>query len=157
MSENSKELIIINSVVDGDAVLLETVNDNTFAQKTMGEGIAIIPSGNCIKAPFNATVQVIAQNKHAIGLTGDNGVELLIHIGINTISLEGEGFKSLVNINEHVEAGDSLIEFDKEAMESKGLDTTIMMIILNHMDYNQITVHPSKPVKANDSCVLEIE
>ncbi|MBP2058817.1 PTS system beta-glucosides-specific IIC component [Lactobacillus colini] len=129
--QNSK--IISNSidVVKGERIPLSSVNDEVFASGKMGSGYAIIPTSNYITAPFNAQVEAIFPTGHAIGIKKDDGTEVLIHIGINTVELKGKHFKTLVNSGDKVIKGQSLIKFDRTKIHSLGYDTTVMVIFTN--------------------------
>ena len=117
--------------VSGTVVPMKEAKDETFASCMMGDGVVIHPTDELIKAPCNAKVEVYSDdNKHAIGLITDDGVELLIHIGIDTVNMKGEGFEGLVSSGDKVKAGDPLIRFSKSLIEKKGLCPDVMLIIM---------------------------
>lgn len=121
----------LKSVVDGEVVPLSNVNDQVFSSGSLGAGIAIKPANGMIVAPADATVAMTYPTGHALGLTLDNGQEILIHIGIDTVNLKGEGFKTLVETNQKVVAGDPLVQVDLDVLKREGFDPTVMVILLN--------------------------
>lgn len=129
---------VVLSPLSGKAVALESVPDATFAQGILGLGAAIEPSEGRVIAPADGTVSTIFDTHHAIGLTLDNGAELLIHIGINTVELNGEGFTAHVSEGDRVTRGQTLITFDKEFIASKGYNTITPVIVSNSDDYAEV-------------------
>lgn len=129
----------ITSPMSGKALPLSEVPDPAFAQKLMGEGIAIEPTDNHVYAPDDAQVTaVFASSKHAIGLTLNNGVELLIHVGIDTVNLTNNEFSYHVELNQKVKKGDLLISFDPKAIKQAGYPLITPIIIVNTDQYQQI-------------------
>ncbi|MDQ0360461.1 glucose PTS transporter subunit IIA [Breznakia pachnodae] len=125
----------IRPVVKGKKIALEEVNDQVFSKKMMGEGLAFIPESNQIYAPFDGTIITIFPTNHAYGILRDDGLEAIIHIGIDTASTDGEGFISLVKANDKVKAGDSIAEVDFEFLRNKGYDVTTILVfpeLMNH-------------------------
>lgn len=129
---------VVLSPLSGRAVALESVPDATFAQGVLGQGAAIEPSEGRVTVPADGTVSTILDTHHAVGLTLDNGAELLIHIGINTVELNGEGFTAHVSEGDRVTRGQTLITFDKEFIASKGYNTITPVIVSNSDDYAEI-------------------
>ena len=119
-----------NSPLSGEVVELSKINDQTFSTGTMGSGFAIKPSDNKIVAPFNGVVTMVFPTKHAVGLTSNNGLELLIHVGIDTVELNGKYFNSLVKTGDQVTVGQELMNFDLENIQ-KEYDTIVPIIFLN--------------------------
>ena len=126
------------SVVDGKKKYLEEVNDEAFSQKMMGDGIAVVPSVGKVYAPASGRVSMLFPTYHAIGLILTDGVEVLIHIGIDTVEMDGEGFKSYVHVGDVVEEGTLLIEFDVEKIQNAGYETDVMVIITQLSQYSLI-------------------
>jgi sugar PTS system EIIA component len=120
--------------VNGEIIPLEEVPDPVFSQKMMGEGIAIIPSGGNIHAPVNGTVILIAATKHAIGIRAVDGTEILIHIGLETVALNGEGFRVAVNSGDKISVGQLLIEVDWDYINNHGKSTVTPIVITNNDD-----------------------
>lgn len=140
----------ILSPLSGKAVALESVPDATFAQGILGQGAAIEPTEGKVIAPTDGTVSTIFDTHHAVGLTLDNGAELLIHIGINTVELNGEGFTAHVSEGDRVTRGQTLITFDKEFIASKGYDTVTPVIVSNSDDYAEIKRLADGNINAGD-------
>ncbi|SEF21571.1 PTS system, sucrose-specific IIC component [Streptococcus gallolyticus] len=130
---------IIVSPLAGETVALTSVNDPVFSSEAMGKGIAVKPSGNTVYSPVDGTVQIAFETGHAYGLKSDNGAEVLIHIGIDTVSMEGKGFAQKVTANQKVKKGDVLGTFDTTAIAAAGLDDTTMIIVTNTADYSEVT------------------
>lgn len=122
----------------GETVAMTDVKDDTFAAEVLGKGIAIVPKTGQVFAPFDGSVTTVFDTKHAIGLTGDNGVEVLIHVGINTVELDGKYYTSKVAEGEHVTAGQLLMEFEPEKIRIAGYDITTPVIITNTDDYEEV-------------------
>ena len=132
--DNNKE---IKNPLSGKVLPLSKVEDAVFSSGAMGNGIAIDPTDNKVYAPFDGTVEFIAETKHAIGLKSDDGVELLIHVGMDTVKMNGKGFDVKVNANDKVKAGDLLLEFDREAIEKAGYSLITPVVITNSNNYEQ--------------------
>lgn len=143
------------SPLEGRAIPMNEVKDDTFAAEVLGKGVAVIPSVGRVVAPFDGTITTIFDTKHAIGLAADNGVEVLIHIGINTIELKGKYYKLYVKDEDVVKKGDLLIEFDINKIKQAGYDVTTPVIITNTDDYKDINVVVNGNVKPMDK-LLEI-
>lgn len=126
------------SPLTGELIMLKDVQDEAFALGALGEGIAILPSVGKVVAPFDGTVTTLFPTKHAIGITSDNGLELLIHVGIDTVQLEGKHFEALVAQGDRVTAGQELVNFDIEATKAEGYVLETPIIITNKDDYREI-------------------
>ena len=130
--------IMIYSPVNGRKVKLSKVNDETFAKEIAGKGMAVEPADGRITAPFDGEVVTVFRTKHVIGLRSSEGVELMIHIGIDTVELEGKYFTAHVTDGDIVKTGDLLMEFDKQAIEAAGYETVVPVIVTNTGDYLDI-------------------
>lgn len=128
--EQADELHFIRPV-EGQIIPLENVNDDVFSRKIMGDGVAIVPSQGVLRAPADGTVVNVFESGHALSLLTDAGVELIFHIGIDTIRLQGNGFHPLVKEGQHVKSGDTLIEFSLDIITAAGLDPVVVMIVTN--------------------------
>ena len=128
--EQADELHFIRPV-EGQIIPLEKVNDDVFSRKIMGDGVAIVPSQGVLRAPADGTVVNVFESGHALSLLTDAGVELIFHIGIDTIRLQGDGFHPLVKEGQHVKSGDTLIEFSLDTITAAGLDPVVVMIVTN--------------------------
>ncbi|WP_159868753.1 MULTISPECIES: beta-glucoside-specific PTS transporter subunit IIABC [unclassified Raoultella] len=121
----------ILSPLRGQVVALSEVNDDVFSGGLLGQGVAIRPQEGCLKAPFNGTVMMFLPSCHAVGLQSESGLELLIHIGIDTVNLNGQHFSSSLKLGDEVKAGDELIRFDIAAIERAGYDLITPVIVVN--------------------------
>ncbi len=137
---------------DGEVIELDKTPDETFASGALGQGCAIIPSEGVVKAPFNGIVSMVFDTGHAVGLTSDDGIEMLIHIGINTVELGGKHFEKLVVEGEKVTAGTPLIKFDMEEIKKAGYNITTPVVVTNADDFASI----SSPKTGNVTCGTEI-
>ncbi len=127
--EKNKKRIIISSPVDGRVIPIEEVPDETFAGKILGDGCAVIPEDGKIYSPVDGIVSTVAETKHAYGISGDNGCDVLVHFGLETVSLKGEGFVSHVKSGDRVERGQLIAEADIELLKKKGINTVTPVII----------------------------
>lgn len=137
-SKTRQPLTEIYSPLSGDIQMLEELDDATFASKVLGEGIAVKPSENILTAPGNGTVTMVFQTGHALSMKTSDGMEVIIHIGIDTVKLEGKHFKSLCKEGDNVQQGDALIEFDREAITQAGYNPVVIIIVSNTNDYENI-------------------
>lgn len=140
----------ILSPLSGKVIALEDVPDPTFAEGVLGLGTAVEPSEGKVVVPADGTVGTIFDTHHAIGLNLDSGAELLIHIGINTVELHGEGFTAHVSEGDRVKKGQTLITFDKAFIASKGYRTVTPVIIANSDDFKAVTRKADGDVTPND-------
>lgn len=145
----------LTAMTDGRCIPLEEVNDPVFSGKALGDGIAIVPEDCVIAAPCDGTVSMLAETLHAFGMTRDDGLELMVHIGIDTVALKGEGFEALVSQGDQVKKREPLIRFDAAFMEKKGIDMTTMLILLNPGQYQFKTLAGGQQVKKNVDTVIE--
>ena len=148
----------LKSILDGKVIPITDVQDEVFSQKIMGDGVAIEPSNTVVTAPADCDVSVVmADTGHACGLTLANGVELLIHVGVDTVDMGGDGFKLLVKEGDHVRAGEPLIEFDPEKIRAAGHPCTTMLIVTGEGSAAGITMHTGMEVKAGETTVISWE
>lgn len=147
------EIKTLLAPVDGQVIDLSEVDDPVFSQKMMGDGVAIIPESNVIKAPADGTIVLIPETKHAFGMKLADGLELLVHVGLDTVKLGGEGFSALVDINQEVKAGTPILQVDTDFVKSKGISLTTPMIVMNHADYELISYTSGKKAKSGDVLV----
>lgn len=120
---------VITAYANGELTEIEKVNDETFASKVLGDGIAIIPEDGNVYAPVDGEISVAIESGHAVGFTDMNGTVYLIHIGIDTVQLNGKYFKVNVQVGDQIKRGDLLVTFDKEKVEKAGFDTACMLIV----------------------------
>lgn len=149
---SSKEGSITSPVI-GNAMKLKDVKDEVFSSEAMGKGIAVNPTENYVVAPEDCKVSVIFPTKHAIGLTLDNGVELLIHIGMNTVELNGKYFEQHVEVGSRVSKGTKIVSFDKEAIEKEGYDMTIPVVVTNSTEFKNIQTVDSGEVNQDTNVI----
>jgi PTS system beta-glucosides-specific IIC component len=139
-SANSELGEALAAPVKGVLVPLTGLADEVFASETMGKGVAIVPENGMVKAPVAGVIRLLYPTGHAIGIQSDKGSEILIHIGIDTVNLKGKHFQPLVAQGQHVEIGTPLVQFDHEAIEKEGYESTVMMIVTNSDQYQIATL-----------------
>ena len=154
VSEEKSDSLLI-SPAEGMAIPMSQVKDETFASEMLGKGIAVIPSRGEVQAPCDGVVQTIFHTKHAVGLLADSGAELLIHIGVNTVELQGKYYTAYVKEGDRVKAGQRLISFDIEKIKEAGYDVTTPLIVTNTDDYQEIKTLKTGSVNQKDR-VLEL-
>lgn len=143
------------SPLKGNVIPISEVKDETFASEMLGKGVGILPYADRVVAPFDGTVTTFFETKHAIGLTNQDGLEILIHVGIDTVNLKGEHFKAYTKEDAAVKRGDLLLEFDKKCIEEAGYDTTTMVIVTNTDDYESVNCKTGQPAEEQD-VIIEI-
>ena len=150
--------VLIATPISGELINLNQVNDKTFSSGSVGQGFAIKPSDGKVLAPFDATVRQVFTTRHAVGLVGDNGVVLLIHIGLGTVELNGTGFVSYVEQGQRVKKGQELIEFWDPTIKKAGLDDTVIVIVTNSGKFSDIDLmaKTGQAVQAEDN-ILELK
>ncbi|MEC0124536.1 beta-glucoside-specific PTS transporter subunit IIABC [Paenibacillus pabuli] len=141
------------SPLTGKLIPLTEVGDEAFSSGAMGQGAAIVPTKGVAYAPFDGVVVTIFKTKHAIGLLSEDGVEILIHVGINTVSLKGKHFTSFVSDGDTVRKGDKLVEFDLEGITAAGLDTTTSVIVSNTAVYTDIQAKEQGSIVQGDALI----
>ena len=147
---------VIQTPIVGDVVALSNVNDPVFSSGAMGQGIAVKPSQDVVYAPADAEVTIVFPTGHAYGLRTANGAEILIHVGIDTVSMNGEGFNHKVAQGDKVKAGDVLGTFDSAKIAAAGLDNTTMVIVTNTADFASVNPVASGSVAKGDA-VIEVK
>ncbi|WP_342046412.1 PTS sugar transporter subunit IIA [Bacillus sp. OTU530] len=152
-----KEVETIIAPLSGQVVPLEDVPDEAFAQKLVGEGIAIIPEEGKVVSPINGEVTMVFPTKHAIGLLSEKGLEVLIHIGIETVTMGGDGFVAHVKTGDKVKVGDLLIEFSMDLVKEKAKSTTSPIIITNFDRIDHLELGSSKSVKMEESILMKVD
>ncbi|WDT66202.1 beta-glucoside-specific PTS transporter subunit IIABC [Companilactobacillus crustorum] len=151
INENGLRAVPLKSVVTGNLIQLSEVNDKAFSSGGLGKGIAIQPTENNIYSPINGTVSVVFPTKHAIGINGDNGEEILIHIGIDTVQLEGKYFDLNIKQGDIVKAGQQIGKVDFKKIKEAGYDITTMVVVTNADDYTDVIPSENKQVNNSDS------
>lgn len=149
LSENKKEnnaevkkelnkTVSITAPLKGKVVTLDKVNDTVFSKSIMGKGVAILPSEGEVRAPFKGVVNAVFPTKHAIGLTSEDGIEVMIHVGLDTVELDGKYFETFVKNNDSIEVNDLLLKFDMEAIKAADYDIITPIIITNSAEFIDI-------------------
>lgn len=147
----------IYAPISGTLHTVEEVPDPVFSQKMMGEGVAIQPVEGIVVAPFDGEVVNVASTKHAVGLRNKEGVEILIHVGLETVALKGEGFKAYVDAGEKVRVGQRLLTFDLEAIGSKVKALISPVVIPNLADIQkQVTISEEREVTAGKTVIITV-
>lgn len=143
--------IEIVSPIKGEVLKLEVIKDDAFASGVLGKGVAILPDEGKVFAPADGTVSTLFPTLHALGIETDNGAEILIHIGLDTVQLNGEGFKAMVKQGDHIKRGQLLITFDKEFIEKKGYCIQTPVIVTNTDEFLDVVEVAKEQVNSGDS------
>ena len=147
---------VVNAPVAGHVISLDETGDPVFASRALGEGVGIQPADSTVVAPVSGVLQTVAETGHAFGIKTDDGVEVLVHVGIDTVKMNGEGFDVKVKANEHVNAGDNLVVVDFDKVKEAGYSTTTLMTVLNTVAFASVTPKTGIDVKAGES-VIDIQ
>ena len=147
---------VVNAPVAGHVISLDETGDPVFASRALGEGVGIQPADSTVVAPVSGVLQTVAETGHAFGIKTDDGVEVLVHVGIDTVKMNGEGFDVKVKANEHVNAGDNLVVVDFDKVKEAGYSTTTLMTVLNTVAFASVTPKTGVDVKAGES-VIDIQ
>ncbi|WP_066192140.1 MULTISPECIES: PTS sugar transporter subunit IIA [Gracilibacillus] len=145
------------SPMTGDVVTLEDVPDQVFSQKMMGEGIAIAPVNGEVVAPIDGEVVDVFRTKHAISLHANNGAEILIHMGLETVELDGKGFEIHVTNGQKVKKGDDLASFDLESVTTDGYKTITPLIVLNSKEFELTDYVSEQQVQAGQTPLFQLD
>lgn len=155
LSKVDNKNIFIGSPIEGMAISIKEVNDPTFSEEMLGKGVAIIPSNGRVVAPVDGEISVLFETKHAVSIKSEQGIEILIHIGLDTVKLKGEAFTTYVKVGDKVKAGDLLIEFDIEKIKSSGYDITTPIVICNTLELSDVKENKIGKVNELDN-IIEI-
>ncbi|SFJ15607.1 PTS sugar transporter subunit IIA [Thermoflavimicrobium dichotomicum] len=153
--KNKKEVTLV-APITGKVIPLEQVEDPVFANKMAGDGLAIVPEQGVVVAPVDATVAHLFETKHAIGLQTKGGLEILIHIGLDTVNLKGEGFEAFVQLGDQVKQGQKLLGFDMEVIRNANYSTSTPVVITNGEVVAEQKVLAEGNVQAGEDKVLHI-
>lgn len=151
-----KKNLTIVSPIEGKIIQLEEVPDQVFSTKMMGDGIAIDTTGNQLFAPCSATVSLVSPTKHAIGLTLENGTEILMHVGLDTVTLKGEGFEVLVSSGDKVTVGTPLLNINRDIFIQKGISLITPIVVCNSADHPISNKSLNKTAIAKETPLFEI-
>ena len=153
MFEKNAKTISLKAVEDGRTIPMDEVNDQTFAQELLGPGIAIVPSNGTVVSPINGTIATVMDTKHAVCIQGEDGLELIVHAGLDTVELNGKYYQTYKEIGDQVKAGDVLLEFDLEEITKAGYDVTTPIVITNLGDYKIKKCLTGQQVKAGEEVI----
>lgn len=153
MFEKNAKTISLKAVEDGRTIPMVEVNDQTFAQELLGPGIAIVPSNGTVVSPINGTIATVMDTKHAVCIQGEDGLELIVHAGLDTVELNGKYYQTYKEIGDQVKAGDVLLEFDLEEITKAGYDVTTPIVITNLGDYKITKCLTGQQVKAGKEVI----
>ena len=143
------------AICDGKVMPLSEVPDPVFSQKMAGDGVAIEPTSDVIVAPADGELSLVFNTKHAFAMTLENGIELLVHVGLETVSLNGEGFEQLAEAGQKIKAGTPILKIDRDFIKSKGLPLITPILITNPDSTKSITGKEGTDAKAGSTVVLE--
>lgn len=146
---------VLCAPVKGKIIPIEKVGDLTFAEKILGDGAAIVPETGLIVSPSDATIDTMFETNHAVSLSTDSGAEVLIHVGIDTVRLNGKHFKAMVKNGDRVKTGQPLIEFDIDKIKAEGYDTTTSVVITNYKDYKGIDKNDGEAIEKKPFLTLQ--
>ena len=153
MFEKNAKTISLKAVEDGRTIPMDEVNDQTFAQELLGPGIAIVPSNGTVVSPINGTIATVMDTKHAVCIQGEDGLELIVHAGLDTVELNGKYYQTYKEIGDQVKAGDVLLEFDLEEITKAGYDVTTPIVITNLGDYKITKCLTGQQVKSGEEVI----
>lgn len=148
----------LKAFLSGKVVPITEVEDEAFASKSMGDGVGIIPTDNKVLAPADGEiVLVMKDSKHACALKLDNDMEMILHIGIDTVNMKGDGFECLVEMGDKVKAGQPLITFDMDKIKAAGYSTTSMLVITGEGNAKNINFKTGFDAKASEDIIVTFE
>lgn len=152
-SEKTNQDAVVYAPLKGEIIPLEEVNDEVFSNGILGQGAAIIPEEGCVYAPFDGKIASIFDTKHAICLVSDEGVELLIHVGIDTVNLEGKPFTALKQAGDTIKKGEKLLEFQIDEIKKAGYETVTPVLVGNTDSYSEIIAKKQGMVKPSETLI----
>jgi sugar PTS system EIIA component len=154
--EVKKEETIV-APLTGKIVSIEEVPDPTFSQKMMGDGIAIEPTEGVVVSPVDGEIVQFFHTKHAIGIQSESGAEILIHVGLETVNMNGEGFEGYVNVGDKVKAGDKLLTFDLDLIKEKAANTVTPIVITNGDAVESLDKRAASEATKGETSLLQIK
>lgn len=151
-----KKTKVLYAVANGQSVAMKDVPDEVFSSNMMGEGIAILPSDGTVYAPCDGKISMLMEHSyHALGIINEDGIEILLHIGLDSVELMGDGFQPHVHIGDYVHTGDRLVSFDQVLLKDKKINDITMMVIVETNGHEIIQSYPDQQVEAKSSKVIE--
>lgn len=154
---NKQNSLAIYAPMSGKIIDLTELEDPVFSEKMVGDGVAIEPNENIVLSPVKGKIIQVFPTKHAIGIETDEGLEILIHLGIDTVELKGEGFKAFVKAGDRVNVGDKLLEMNIEIIQTKGKSTHTPVLITNMDKVKELKIMNKDNVKAGKDIIMEIK
>lgn len=149
-AEPSCEPLTVYAPADGEVIAISEFPDELFSQEALGPGCGIRPEGDAVYAPFNGTVTQVIDTFHAVGVTSRDGMEVLIHVGVDTVKMNGEGFSSCVKKGQTIRKGDPLLRFDREAIKAAGYSDAIAVVVTNIDDFSDAELKLTGPAVAGE-------
>lgn len=150
VAEPPCEPLTVYAPAQGKVIELNEFPDELFSQEVMGPGCGILPEGDTVCSPFNGTVTQVVDTLHAIGITSKDGVELLIHVGVDTVKMNGEGFSCHVKKGQAIQKGMPLISFSSEAIKKAGYSDAIAVVVTNIDEFSGAELKITGPIEAGD-------
>lgn len=155
--KKKKKEEVITSCVSGKIVPIEKVNDNVFSAKILGEGVGIYPTEDVIVSPCDGEiVSVMEETKHALGIKTSNGMEILIHVGIDTVSMKGKDFELFVKVGDKVNRGDKLISFNRKTIKDNNLDDVVIMVVTNSDQFENLNFKTDMNEVSTEDIILNL-
>lgn len=151
--EFSTEPRTLYQPMEGEVIPLPEIADGVFSEGVLGQGVGLKPAGEIVYAPLNGTISTVAETKHAVGIDSTEGAEILIHVGLDTVDMNGKGFEPLVKAGDRVTAGQPLLKFSKKAIADAGHPDTSAVLITNSDDFTGFTVVRTGPGKVGDKLI----
>lgn len=151
--KKKEEGLMVASPIKGKTVELSQVSDPTFGECMLGKGVAILPAEGKVYAPADGEISMMFETHHAVSMVTTEGIELLIHIGLETVALKGDGFEAHVQSGDQVKKGDLLLSMDLENIKAAGYDIISPIVVCNTDDYTDVQGIPSKQVSAGDQII----
>lgn len=148
--------VLVKAPIDGEYLALEHVPDPVFSQKMMGDGIAIVGCGEIVSAPIDGILTLVAETKHAFGILDDNGIELMVHVGLDTVQLKGTGFTVLAKLGEHVKQGTPILKLDLNYLLTQKVNLITPIIVLNSQEHPLTHMETPSQVRAGIDGIFEI-
>ncbi len=152
-----KKNVEITAPVNGNVIELNQVPDKVFAEKLVGDGVAVDSTGNVIKAPVGGTLTLIFKTNHAFAITTKQGIELLVHIGLDTVELNGEGFERIAEEGSTVKAGDPIIKIDRDFITGKGISLITPVLVTNMDIVDSIKINKMDGVTAGKDSIFSVK
>ena len=153
-AESTCEAGVVYSPLQGQAIALEEVKDETFASGVLGKGFAIVPEEGKVYAPFDGTLDLLYDTRHALGMTSNDGIEVLVHVGLNTVELNGAHYRAYAESGDTIKKGQLLLEFDMDAIRGAGYDLTTPVLITNSDQYAEVHVEKTGAINAAEKAIV---